>query len=417
VLIGNSATAIGAVESIRRYDATGDITLLSDEPYATYSRPLISYLLLGKTTRQGMAYRPEHFYADNRVHFLPGKRAERIDAQGKRVLCADGGALPYDRLLVATGSSPLVPPMQGLDRVARAYTFASLDDALALQAALTPQSRVLIVGAGLIGLKCAEGISRLAADIAVVDLAPRVLSSILDEESASLVQRKLEENGLRFYLGDSVQTFSPDAATLRSGTVVPFDTLVLAIGVRPNTGLLADIGGKVGRGIAVDARMRTSVPDIYAAGDCTESVDASTGETKVMALLPNAYMQGECAGANMAGQDAVFDKGIPMNAIGFFGTHILTAGSYRGDTYVERGEGCLRKLFYSDNRLNGFILVESRAGARAVRPVYDKAGIYTSLIREGTPLDTLDFDLILQAPGLVAFSRADRLQKLGGAPH
>jgi NAD(P)H-nitrite reductase large subunit len=334
------------------------------------------------------------------------------------VRCADGESIPYDKLLVAVGSSPLVPPMEGLEQVKSKYTFSSLDDALALGDALRPDARVLIIGAGLIGLKCAEGIRARVGAVTVVDLAPKVLSSILDDEAASRAREHLEQNGLRFYLGDSVKSFEGQTATLQSGARVEFDILVLAVGVRPNTALIGDIGGQVGRGDTVNEYMETSIPDIYAAGDCTQSVDVSTGDVKVMALLPNAYMQGECAGFNMSGIRYPFDKAMPCNAIGFFGMHIISAGSYAGETYLEAEGDNYKKLYYDDNTLRGFILMGPKPGhgtlPRGTRPAYEKAGIYTSLIRERTPLDSIDFELIRKTPGLMAFSKKTREQKLGG---
>ncbi|MDR1588859.1 MAG: FAD-dependent oxidoreductase [Oscillospiraceae bacterium] len=421
VIIGNSAAGVGAVEAIRKNDVTGQITIITDEPHHTYSRPLISYLLLGKTTRERMKYRDDGFYTEYGCELLRSKRVTSIDLGDKAVRCADGSGVPYDKLLVAAGSSPLVPPMEGLEQVKNKYTFSSLDDALALGDALRPDARVLIIGAGLIGLKCAEGIAARVGEVNVVDLAPKVLSSILDDESAARAREHLEQNGLTFYLGDSVKLFDGNTANLQSGARVEFDVLVLAVGVRPNTALVGDIGGAVGRGIVINEYMETSIPDIYAAGDCTESVDISTGDTKVMALLPNAYMQGECAGFNMSGIRYPFDKAIPCNAIGFFGIHMITAGSYTGDTYFETDGENYKKLFYRDNTLRGFILIgpkpghgSAAGGASGKKPAYEKAGVYTSLIRERTPLDTIDFGLICKTPGLMAFSKKTREQKLGG---
>ncbi len=176
------------------------------------------------------------------------------------------------------------------------------------------------------------------------------------------------------------------------------------MGVRPNTALLNGIA-KVDKGIAINDKSETSAPDIYAAGDCTQTNDISSGQSKIMALLPNAYMQGECAGINMAGGEKIFDKAIPMNAIGFFGLHIITAGNYAGDVHAETGNGNYRRLFYGDNKLNGYILIGN----------VEKAGIYTSLIRERTPLDTIDFALVCEKPGLMAFRKEERMVKLGGA--
>jgi NAD(P)H-nitrite reductase large subunit len=297
-----------------------------------------------------------------------------------------------------------VPPFEGLDTVDNACTFMSLDDARKLDASLGRGKRALIVGAGLIGLKCAEGILGRVDRVTVLDLAPRVLSSILDDEGAKLVQRHLESKGVEFRLAAGVRRFTRDSALLESGEAIAFDILVLAAGVRPNIQLLNGVA-KTDRGIVVNERSETSAADIFAAGDCTQSFDVSSGRSKIMALLPNAYMQGECAGINMAGGHASFAKAIPMNAIGFFGLHIITAGTYAGEVYADNAEGRYKRLFYGDNRLNGYILIGD----------VEKAGIYTSLVRERTPLDAIDFALVCEKPGLMAFTKEDRMARLGGA--
>jgi len=404
VIIGNSTAAVGAVEAIRRNDRNGRIVIIGNEKYHVYSRPLISYLLLGKTDEERMKYRGDDFYSTHQCELKLGRTAQKIDVEQKCVILDNGETESYDRLFLATGSSPVVPPIPGLDKVEKKFTFTTLDDARALEGALFEGARVLILGAGLIGLKCAEGISKKKVEIICVDLSPKVLSSILDDQSSEMVRKHLEDHHIRFYLGRQVTGFEGYTAVLNDGTQIPFDVLVLAVGVRPNISLLRDAGGRTNRGILIDDHCRTSIPDIYAAGDCCESLDVSSGETKIMALLPNAYMQGECAGMNMSGVDYVFDKAIPMNAIGLFGKHIITAGTYKGDTYFESDGEHFKKLFYSDNKLNGFILIGN----------IEKAGIYTALIREKTPLDTIDFELICQTPGLMAFSRETRAEKLGG---
>ena len=402
VIIGNSAAGIAAAEAIRRADAAGKITVVSDEPYHTYGRPLISYYLLGATDRQRMLYRPADFYEKLGIGTRFGVRAERVDPAKKKVFLRGGKSLSYDKLLVATGSRPFVPPAEGLDGVQNKFTFMTLDDALALEKALTPASRVLIVGAGLIGLKCYEGIAERAGSVAIVDMADRVLSSVLDAEGAAVVQRRLESRGARFYLSDCVEKYEDGVARLRGGGEIGFDILVLAVGVRPNVELVKEAGGAVGRGIVTDAHQKTSLPDVYAAGDCCESTDALTGRQAVLAILPNACAQGECAGKNMAGVPAETADAFPLNAVGFFGLHVLTAGCRDGESYTERDGETYRKLFYADGRLRGFILVGCP----------ERAGIYTSLIREKTKLSDVDFELLKKQPLLRAFSREARAGKL-----
>lgn len=404
VIIGNSAGAIGCVEGIRKVDPDGAITLIASEPHHTYSRPLISYLIYGKTDEERMKYRSSSFYADNKVDARLGVTVTKIDTAAKTVTTDKGDTVPYDRLLIATGSTPFVPDMEGLDSVEKKFTFMTLDSAKALEAELTPESRVLIIGAGLIGLKCAEGICSKVGDITVVDLADRILPSILDKAGSEIMQKHIEKSGVKFILSDSVKKFSGATAELGSGKTVDFDILVIAVGVRPATAIAAEAGIAVNRGIVTDNRCQTSIPDVYAAGDCTESFDITTGQNKIMALLPNAYMQGECAGINMAGGEFLYDKAIPMNAIGFFGLHIVSAGSYEGEEYVEISGDNYKKLVTKDGLLKGFILMGE----------VKRAGIYTSLIRERTPLDTVDFELIKTKPQLMAFARSERDKKLRG---
>ncbi len=403
VIIGNGPAAIGAVEGIRKTDAAGEITLLSKEPHHTYSRPLISYLLLGKTDEEKMKYRPDGFYKENSVTFMPGVGAVSLDTENKTVKTEQGG-VKYDRLLIAAGSRPFIPPMKGFETVENKFSFMTLDDAKSLRDALTPDSRVLIIGAGLIGLKCAEGIAGLCKSITVVDLADRILSSILDRDAAAIVEAHLREHGLSFHLSDSVEEFTGGTARLKSGEEIPFDVLVTAVGVKANISLASDAGGECGRGIKVNEKMETSLAHVYAAGDCAEGTDSVTGQSRILALMPNAYIQGECAGRNMAGGDAVCDSAMAQNAIGFFGLHMVTAGAYEGDVYESRGENEYKKLFYKDDRLMGYIIIGD------IR----RAGIYTAMIRDKTPLSGIDFEMICKNPSLMPFGRKRRAEMLGG---
>ena len=408
VIIGNGTAAVGTIEGIRAVDPTGPITVISDEIYPVYGRPLISYLLLGKTTEDKMLhYRPADFYETNGVKTMLGRTVTKIDAAAKTVLLEGGEAVPYDKLCICTGSRPFVPPMEGLDTVQNKTSFMTLDDAKRLNNMLGDQNdkRVLIIGAGLIGLKCAEGIYQRVGKLTVIDLAPRILPNVLTEVPAAIIQKHIEGKGVHFILGDSVARFNGNTATLQSGGTIDFDVLAIAVGVRPNTELAADAGCEVNRGILIDDHSATTVPDIYAAGDCTVSHDIAANTDRILAILPNAYMQGETAGRNMAGSNTSFDKAIPMNASGFMGLHMITAGSYDGDTYLEQDEDHYKLLVTRDNHLAGFIMIGD----------VDRAGIYTSLIRERTPLNTIDFDLIREKPQLMAFSRAERAKKLGGA--
>ena len=403
VIVGNGVAAVGCIEGIRSVDSDGKITVISEENHPVYCRPLISYYLENKTDTEKMNYRSADFYEKQATEVIYGKKAVKIDFSSKTVDLDDGTKIPYTSLCVASGSTPFVPPFEGLDTVKNKFGFMTLDDTLALEKAVNKDSKVLIMGAGLIGLKCAEGLKNRVASITVCDLADRVLSSILDSDCAEIIQNHLENNGIRFLLSDTALEFSENSAKMKSGKIVDFDVLVLAVGVRANTSLIKDIGGEVNRGIIVNDKMETSVENIYAAGDCTEGNDISFGGKRVLALLPNAVMQGHTAGVNMAGGDEVFDKAIPMNSIGFFGLHVMTAGTYEGEMFEEKGENSVKRLFTKDGLLKGFIIIGEN----------ERAGIYTSLIREKTPLDTLDFETMKKIATNAIFSSENRRKKFG----
>ena len=404
VIIGGSAAAIGCIEGVRSVDKTGEIILITGETEWNYSRPLISYLLEGKTTRDKMWCRPDSFFTRNGVTVKAGVLATALDAGDRTVRLSTGERLAYDRLLAATGSRPFVPPIPGLETVERTFCFQTLSDAWALAEALRPESRVLILGAGLTGVKCAEGIRGLCAQIAIADLAPRVLPAVLDDTAAAMVQARMEEKGVRFYLNDSAAAFRGNTARLQSGTELEFDVLVTAVGVRPNTQLVADAGGAVDRGILVDGRCATTLPDVYAAGDCAQGYDAVSGEKRMLPLWPNAVLQGETAGINMAGGRADYTQGIALNASGVFGLHMVTAGSYEGESFTVQRDGSYKRLVTADGVLKGVIMVGD----------VSRAGIYTDLIRKKKPLSEIDFDLIRESPQLMAFSQKDRRVQLGG---
>jgi len=404
VIVGNSAAGIGCIEGIRSTDSVGEIVMFTDEPYHTYSRPLISYYLQGKTDIANMAYRPENFYIANNVRLEREVTVSAIDDGNKRVILENDRTETYDKLLLATGSRAATPPIEGLEKVKHRFTFLTLDDAKALKETVTPQSRVLIIGAGLIGLKCAEGLSAAGCGITVADIAGRVLPAALDEGGAAVVQRHLEQQGLEFLLNSQIMKLEDGRAIFAGGECVDFDILVVAAGVLPNTQLMCALGCDAQRGIRVNSSSETEVPGIYAAGDCVRCRDVSSGREKTMAILPNAYLQGEAAGVNMAGGNKAFDTPIPMNAVTLMGLRVISAGTFTGKAHDAGVDGAYKKLFVEDNLLKGYIMVGH----------VERAGIYTSLIAGRVPLDTIDFELMKEKPQLMAFSRSGRQKMLGG---
>lgn len=440
LIIGNSAAGVTAAEHIRALDDTGSILIVGDEPYPVYGRPLISYLLEGKTTEERMGFKPAGFYEAIGAAALlgPAFRVTSLDAGERRARLASGEVVRFGQCLLATGSVPFTPPIAGLSvaGLSNVGTFMTLDDALAAAACATAAtdaahaegraSRIVVIGAGLIGLKAAEALSHYADEIRVLELADRILPAVLDGEGAALLQAALEPHGIQCTPGISAaRVLCEDGAAvaveLTDGEVLPVDAIVAAVGVRPASALAVEAGAAQGRGLIVDERLRTTLPNVYAAGDVTQVTDLLDGAKRPLALWPNAMRQGKIAGRQMAaarlaalGQPVeppeTFEGNFAVNAVDFFDQSLLTAGiinpapdsGCESLVLADAEAGTYAKFVVRDGVLVGYILLNRPANA----------GIYTSLIEQRVPLDTLEGDLFADAPLNIDFPSNLRWERL-----
>lgn len=413
VIIGASAAGLAAAEAVRKYDAQGTVTVLTEEEYMPYSRPSISYYLKGKVKESNMTLRKPAFYKEKKIDVITSSKVTAIDTE-KKIVKAGRKNYPYDKLCLCTGSKPFVPPMDNVEGKANALTFLDLKATKAVKTLANDKTRVVVIGAGLIGMKAAEGLVKICKSVDVVELAPRVLPSILDAKSAKQVKKHLENNGIRFHLENTVVKASSKgkqitAVTLKDGKKLPCDLLILAVGVRPQTELAEKAGLEVNRGIITDTEtMQTSNPDIYAAGDCCVSTDMLDGSKKIIALWPNAVQQGNVAGAQMAGADVTVGGTYSVNAIDFFGLRICTCGliNAQGEQYSDkiRQDGDVyKRLVFEGDKLVGYVLINSSVNA----------GMYTNLISNKISLDTIQGD-IMDNPSIFMFDKDTRITKLRG---
>ena len=427
LIIGNSAAGVTAAEHIRANDEKGSITILSREPYAVYGRPLISYLVEGKTTEDCIGFKDSSFYDDLRIAALlgPDYEAVRLDAEKHEVELANGEVVAYGKCLIACGSVPFVPPIKGMAGKENVHAFMTLDDAKAAWKATVEateaahaagrSSRIIVIGAGLIGLKAAEALSHHADEVLVLELAPRILPAVLDGEGASVLQGLLAAHGITCMPGISADELLGEGSTitgarLTDGSVVECDLVVAAVGVRPNSSLAVEAGAQQGRGLVCGPDLQTSLPDVYAAGDVVQVTDLLDGAVRPLALWPNALRQGKIAGLHMAGvADAEpYVGGFAVNAVDFFDASLLTAGIINpaedsGCEVNVLAEGSQYAKFVTrDGFLVGYILLN--------RP--QNAGIYTSLIEQRVPLDTLEGDLFGDAPVNLDFPQDVRWARL-----
>ncbi|RNC69043.1 MAG: NAD(P)/FAD-dependent oxidoreductase [Desulfuromonadales bacterium] len=404
VIIGNSVAAVGAIRGIRSIDPQGNITIISRERHVAYGRPLISYLLGGLVTEKRMAYLPEDFYDKNRVNLLLNSEVVGVDTADRKVTIAGGDTIGYDRLLVATGGDPFVPPIEGMADKDRIFTFTTWDDASKLKALAPDIEKVVVIGGGLIGLKAAEGLHLLNKQITIIELADRILSAAFDRPAGRIVAKKMKANGIDVITEDTVIRVEGvgsqiTGVTLKSGDFIPCDTIIVAIGVRPAATFLKGSGVEVNRGIVVNDRMETNTKGVFAAGDVAEAKDFFSGVKNPMPIWPDAYIQGDIAGVTMAGGSKEYTGGIAMNSIELFKVPTISMGitnpiepqQYEILTYQDQENYLYRKIVIKDGLLAGAVLV----GA------VDRAGIFAGLIRERMDVNPFKDQLLTPDFGFV----------------
>jgi NAD(P)H-nitrite reductase large subunit len=411
VIIGNSVAAVGAIRGVRKIDQKGNITVISRERHIAYGRPLISYLLGGQVTEKRMAYLPEGFYEDNRVNLLLNSEVIAVNGDKKQVKLAGGDLIAYDRLLVATGGDPFIPPIEGLAGKEKVFTFTTWDDAAKLKGISHDIDRVVVIGGGLIGLKAAEGLHQIGKQITIVELADRILSNAFDKPAGRIVAKKMKANGIEVITEETVVAVEGKGGeitgvTLKSGDFIPCDTVIVAIGVRPAAAFLKGSKVTVNRGIVVDDRMETNVKGIFAAGDVAEASDFFTDQKNPMPIWPDAYIQGDVAGTVMAGGDKGYIGGLSMNSLELFKVPTISMGitnpvepkKYSILTYQDLENYQYRKIVMQGKLLVGAVLVGN----------VERAGIFAGIIRE--KIDITPFKGSLLAPdfGIIHLPREIR---------
>ncbi len=334
VVIGNSAAGINCIESIRKVDSDGEIINISDEPYGPYSRPLLSYLLSEKVTEDRMWFRPKSFYSDLNVKPYLGVPVESVDTEKQMVYLRDGKRFHYDRLLIGTGRKPIQLKIPGIEGEG-VFTFTTLDMTKKILDYLPNVKSVGIIGSGLIGLKAAEALKLRGLDVNVFELMDQVMPFASDRRASDILQSALEMNGVNFYLSNSAKEIIRNSngkirgVRLSSGDIVNVQMVIMAVGVGANIDFMMGTEARYNVGLIVDNFMRTTIPNIFAAGDVTESKDVITGKSNVHAVWPRASEQGYIAGQNMAGFLKEYLGGYGMNSVSFFGVSAISMGDVK----------------------------------------------------------------------------------------
>ena len=334
VIIGAGPAAVAAAEKLRVLDEDGQITMVGSQAQQPYSRMAIPYYLTGKVEESGTYLRrsPNHFES-HRIELVHGE-VTTVDAAGHKVMLNDGSAIDYDKLLIATGAEPIIPPVAGMDdpRVQQCW---HLEDAERIIELAKPGARAVQVGAGFIGCIILESWVLREVDLTVVEMGPRMVPRMLGEKAGDLLKTWCESKGVTVHTGTTVESIESTQnelnVVLKNGESCPADVVIVSTGVKPNVGFLQDLDINIDQGIEVDEFMQTSVTDVYAAGDCAQGLDFSTGETAVHAVQPTATEHGRVAATNMATGNSLPYKGsLNMNILDTLGLVTSSFGAWEG---------------------------------------------------------------------------------------
>ena len=372
VIVGSGVAGVTAAQSLVRENPGAQVQILGAEPYPYYQRPRLWALIAGEIEQKQLYFRPEDWYASRGIQLRLGTLVKELDPAAHRLSLDNGDTVEYDRLLLATGGSAFVPPIEGADRTG-AFSLRTLDDARAIKAYAEQTSRVLIVGGGLLGLETARALVGPKRQVTVLEIVPHLLPRQLDAPGAAILAHRLEEMGLRIRIGAQTQTILGNGRVtgiqFADGSQAEGDLVVLSTGIRSRTELARAAGLEVNRGIVVDSHLCTSEQDVYAAGDAAEFGG------RVYGIIPAAIEQARAAAANMVTQNAVTYTGtVPSTTLKIVGIDLTCLGESMVDgpqftilRYSDPTASVYKRLTMRDDKIVGAILLGDTSDVRPIQ--------------------------------------------------
>jgi NADPH-dependent 2,4-dienoyl-CoA reductase/sulfur reductase-like enzyme len=335
VIIGAGPAGVIAAETLHKLDPGSRVVIVGDEPEPPYSRMAIPYYLIDRIDERGTYLRKNdgHFAALNTE--LRHGRVTAVDTKAGKVKLEGGDDLDYDRLLIATGSQPVSPPIPGVD-LPNVHPCWTLEDARQIAALAKPGAKVVLMGAGFIGCIILEALAARGVDLAVVEMENRMVPRMMNDTAGGLIKRWCESKGVKVFTSTKVESIekakaaSPLRLALDNGQSLDADLVISATGVKPNVAFLKDSGIKTDFGVVVDEHLKSSVDGVYAAGDVAEGKDFSTGGYSVQAIQPTAADHGRIAATNMAGREARHQGSVNLNVLDTMGLVSSSFGLWAG---------------------------------------------------------------------------------------
>ncbi len=364
VIIGGGPAGIFAAEAIRRKDTASPIVIVTEEGDIARSPVMLPYWIGGEVPREGIRFREPSWEKMNRIDLRLSRKAFALETSLQKLILEKGEEVPYDRLLIASGSSPISLPIPGAG-LKGVLSIRQVSDADSIFDAIPSLRQVVIIGGGFIGLKIASHLKDREIEALILEKENRLAPRMFDVQASRFLVTLLGQKGIRVETGVEVEEICGKAGQvcavrMRDGRIFPGQMVIQSVGVKPNTAFLKGSGIALDMGIPVNPFMETNLPGVYAAGDVALTRDSITGERINNATWPAASRQGTVAGTNMAGGSVSYVHNLPLNALHLCGIPIMTAGNSgenNGQDFVEDGPGYYRKVRLQEGRITGFILI------------------------------------------------------------
>jgi len=382
IIVGNGVAGVTAAQMILRADSDAEVHIFGAEPYPYYRRPLLWEFIAGQIDQDALYFRPEEWYVERGIDLHLEARVTALEPEAKRITLTDGVQVTYDRLLLAVGSHPFVPPCEGTDREG-VFTLRTLDDALAIKAYAEEVSRAIVIGGGLLGLETARALHTAGLNVTVIEFAPYLLPRQLDEQGAEVLQSLLEAQGLRIITGGATEAIlcsSPtghgpaDAIRLEDGRRIEGELVLFSTGIRSNQALAEGAGLETNRGVVVNEQLRTSTGNIFAVGDVAEF------EGRVYGIIPAAIEQARVAAANMVEPGSSNYAGtLPSTTLKVAGAELTSLGESTTEgnevvslRHADTEAGHYRKFVLRTGRIIGAILLNDKERTRPVAKLIEQ---------------------------------------------
>ncbi len=377
MIIGNGVAGTEAAKTIRKRDPQAEITIITQDHYPFYSRPRLPELLAKEVSVEEIYVYNIEWYHKNQIQLFLNCTVKNIDPKNRKITLTDKSTFAYDKLLLDTGSSSALPPIEGISAAEGVFTLRTVQDVLTITERSVRAKTVTLIGGGLLGLEAGNGLRKLGLTVTVVEFFDRLLPRQLDAEGSVILQKQLEAFGLKFFLGAQSKSIKDTGSVkileLKDGRLIESDFVLVSAGIKPNISLAQAAGISVNKGVVVNDLMETNIPGVYAAGDVAEH------KGRIYGIWPAAQRQGVIAGTNMSGGNEPYPGTVPSTSLKIAGIHLTSMGDITAeDKSVEQikaknpGVNIYKKLFVKEGRIQGAIFLGDKKNVHEIGQLIEK---------------------------------------------